>query len=212
MEKETKKENLFKKPWIQSLIAIVLIFGSLIAFLVFSAKANTVLIDNSELEAPIVNLSPAVPGILNALYVKEGARVVPGTQVALVGSQIIASVQGGLVADAPNLIGQYFSPGQAVVSIVDDADMKVAGSIEENKGLEDIKVGNRATFTVDAFPGNTYQGIVDEISPTSDDSGVVFAISDKRPTKKFNVAVRFNDSLYPELKNGMSARITVYTK
>ena len=74
-----------------------------------------------------------------------------------------------------------------------------------------MKIGQRATFSVDAFPGKTYDGIVDQISPVSSDTGIVFSISDKRPVEKFEIKVRFNVADYPELKSGMSAKITVYT-
>jgi multidrug resistance efflux pump len=213
MEKETQtKDNIFKKGWIQSLVAVIIIFGSLCGFLFWQSNRNTVLIENSDLEAPIINLSPTSPGTLNALYVKEGDRVTADEQIALVGSQIISTKTPGIVSYAPNLLGAFFAPGQTVVSIVNDQDMKVVGSIEETKGLENIKAGQRATFTVDAFPGQTYEGVVDEISATSSDTGIVFSISDKRPTKKFDIKVKFDSSAYPELKSGMSAKIIVYTQ
>ena len=132
--------------------------------------------------------------------------------MALVGSQIIYSKVGGIVSSAPALLGSYFSPGQAVVSVVNVDEMKVVGQIDETKGLSSVQAGQRATFSVDAFPGKTYEGIVDQISPVSNDNGVVFSISDKRPVKKFDVEVRFNVADYPELKSGMSAKITVHTK
>jgi hypothetical protein len=40
----------------------------------------------------------------------------------------------------------------------------------------------------------------------------VFNISDERPTNQFAVYVRFDPAQYPQLKNGMSARIWVYTQ
>jgi multidrug resistance efflux pump len=211
MNEEIKKENIFQKKWMQSLIAVIVIFGSLVGFLFWQTEKNTILIENSDLEAPIINLSPTAPGVLNALYVKEGDRVLINSQIALVGSQIISAKDGGVVSYAPLVLGAYFSPGQIVASIVNDQEMKVVGEIEETKGLKDIVAGQRATFTVDAFPGKNYEGVVDEISPSSNDTGVVFSISDKRPVKKFNVKVRFNVGMYPELKNGMSAKITVHT-
>ena len=149
---------------------------------------------------------------MNALYVKDGDTVAANSQVALVGSQIISTEDGGIVSSAPIVLGSYFSPGQTVVSIVNVSEMKVIGQIEETKGLDRVKAGQLATFSVDAFPGKTYEGIVDEISPVSDDTGVVFNISDQRPIEKFDVKVRFNIANYPELKSGMSAKITVYTK
>ena len=143
---------------------------------------------------------------------KEGDVVPPNSQVALVGSQIISAQDGGIVASAPDVLGAYFTPGQTVVSIVNNQQMKVVGQVAETKGLKDIAVGQRATFTVDAFPGKTYEGIVDQISPVSDDNGIIFSISDTRPVENFDVSVRFNISDYPELKSGMSAKITIHTK
>jgi multidrug resistance efflux pump len=212
VENVPKKENLFKKPWVRSLIAFVVIFGLLGVFLFWQEARSTVFIENSNLEAPIINLAPSSPGVLNALYVKDGEQVPANSQVALVGSQIISTQDGGIVSSAPEVLGSYFSPGQTVVSVVNVAQMKVVGQIEETKGLNEIVAGQRATFTVDAFPGKSYEGVVDEVSAVSDDTGVVFNISDQRPVEKFDVKVRFNIADYPELKSGMSAKITVYTK
>ncbi len=209
---ENKKVHFSKKPWVHSIAIIVCVFGVLGGFLFWQSTSGTVFIENSYLEAPVVNLSPSAPGTLNALYVKEGDTIAQNTQVAQVGSEIIVSKQGGVVSYAQNLIGQYFSPGQKVVSVVDTNDMQVVGSIDETGGLGNINSGDRATFTVDAFPGKSYQGVVANITPSSEDTGVVFSISDSRPVKKFDVKVNFSIADYPELRNGMSAKITVHTK
>lgn len=209
---EIKKESIFKKAWVQSLISVFIIFSVLFIFLFWQSIRNTVYIENSHLEAPIINLSPTVPGVLNALYVKENDKVLANTQIALVGSQIIYTKNDGIVSYAPSVLGAYFSLGQIVASVVNEEEMKVVGEVEETKGLSEIAKGQSVVFSVDAFPGKTYSGVVDEVSPTSVETGVVFSISDKRPIKKFNVKVKFNVSDYPELKNGMSAKITVYTR
>jgi multidrug resistance efflux pump len=209
---ETPKESIFKKPWLQSIIVVVVIFGALGGFLFWQGSANTVSIENSVLEAPLVSISSSAPGILQTLYVHEGDKIAANTQVALVGSDILTSKQSGIVAQASENIGSYFTPGQSVVTVVDTANMKVVGSIEETKGLKDLAPGQRATFTVDAFPGKKYSGIVDAVGASSQETGVTFSISDKRPVNKFEVKVRFSVDAYPELKNGMSAKITVYTK
>ena len=211
-EEKIKKEHIFKKPWVQSTIYFVVIFGLLGIFLFWQSERGTISIENSYLDAPIVNLTPTSPGTLNALYVKEGDRVQANSQIALVGSQIIYTKEGGIVSSAPLALGSYYSPGQTVVSVVNDEKMRVVGKIEETKGLDSIKVGQRATFTVDTFPDNEYEGAVYEISPVSNNSGVLFSISDKRPVNKFNVYVTFDVSKYPELKSGMSAKLLVDIK
>lgn len=210
-KEEQKKESIFKKPWMQSLILIVVIFGALGVFLFWQSQKGTIFIENSTLVAPVVNLSPTAGGTLNALYVKPGDTVAAGAQIALVGTNVVSSKENGIISDTPEALGGYYNPGQTVASMIVVGDMKVSGDIEETKGLKDVAVGQRATFTVDAFPGKQYSGIVDEVSVSSNDTGVLFSISDKRPTKKFIVKVRFDVSQYPELKNGMSAKITVHT-
>lgn len=205
-----QKKNHLKTPWVQSTIAITVIFGTLTLFLLWLSVRNTILIENSFLNAPIANISPTIPGMLNALYVKEGDTVTANSQIALIGSEILYTKNGGIISSAPEVLGSFYAPGQTVISVVDNSQMKVIGSVDETKGLKNITPGERATFTVDAYPGKTYNGIVDEVSPVSVDTGVVFSISDNRPVKKFNIKVRFDDSKYPELKSGMSAKITVY--
>ncbi|MEI6316220.1 MAG: HlyD family efflux transporter periplasmic adaptor subunit [bacterium] len=211
-EQTTKKQNILQKPNVQSIIGIVGVIAMLIGFIFWQSNKNTIFIENSYLSAPVINLSSNTPGTLNALYVTEGQSIQANTPVALTGTDIVTSKQSGLILTIKNNIGEYFTPGEPIVSMIHTEDMRVMGTIDENKGLENIHVGQKATFTVDTFGSKTYVGIVDSISSTSDDTGVLFSISDKRPTKKFDIKVRFNVADYPELKNGMSAKITVYTK
>ena len=211
-EKNEKKESIFSKSVLQSIAGIVTIFLLLGGFLFWQANAGTVFIENSEINAPMINLSGNVAGTLNALYVKEGDVIAANTPVALVGTEIVASKQSGIIVNTSNNVGTFFAPGNTIVSMVHPEDMRVVGALEETKGLERIKPGQQATFTVDTFGSKTYVGVVESVSQTSDDTGITFSISDKRPVKKFDVKVRFNVADYPELKDGMSAKITVYTK
>ncbi|KND48134.1 MAG: Multidrug resistance protein [Parcubacteria bacterium C7867-006] len=211
-EKNTKKKSMFSKPLTQSIIGIVVVFLVLGGFLYWQSGSGTLLIENSQISAPVINLSASTAGTLNALYVSEGDKISANTPVALVGTGIVTSKQSGIVINVSNNIGTFYSQGVTIISMIHPEDMRVIGAIDETKGLEKIKLGQQAAFTVDAFGNKTYVGIVESISQTSNDTGVVFSISDKRPTKKFDVKVRFNVADYPELKNGMSAKITVYTQ
>jgi multidrug resistance efflux pump len=210
--KQIENGNPLKTPWIQSVIIIIIIFGTLAGFLYWQVVKDNVFIENSYLDAPIANIAPTASGMLNAVYVKEGDRILPNTPIALVGSETLYSKEGGIITSAPEVLGSYYSVGQTVISIVDDSQMKVIGSIEETKGLKKIVSGDSATFTVDAYPGKKYEGIVDQISSVSESNSVIFSISDKRAVRKFDVSVRFDHNKYPELKSGMSAKITINTK
>ena len=160
--------------------------------------------------APQIDLAPTVAGVLQDVYVHEGDEVTANAAVALVGKQLVKAKVSGLIITVHNDIGKIFNPGEAVVSMIQPDELRVVGQIDEDKGLSNIRVGERAVFTVDAFGSKEYQGVVDEVSPTSRSSDVVFNISDQRQINQFNVKVRFDIGAYPELKNGMSARIWVY--
>lgn len=210
-EQKTKK-NVLNKPITQSILGSAVVFLLLGAFLFWQANHGTVFIENAEIDAPIISLSGTTGGTLNALYVKEGDVLTANTPVALIGTDTVTAKQSGVVIQVANTIGTFFAPGQSVVSMIHPEDLRVVGTVDENKGLEKIKSGQRVSFTVDTFGSKKYIGVVESVAETANDTGVVFSISDKRPIKKFDVKVRFAVADYPELKDGMSAKITVYVE
>jgi len=107
--------------------------------------------------------------------------------VANVGTELIKSTSGGLVISVNNNIGQTVGPADVVVATLDPTQLRVVGQVVEDKGLVDIKVGQQAEFTVDAFGSQKFYGVVDEVSPTSEASDVVFSVSDNREEQNFDV-------------------------
>ncbi len=200
---------------------VMVIIGFVVAFAVvlgggayWYVSSRTVYIDQSVISGTLINLSPQNADILNQIFVKVGDTVVEDQPVARVGDEVVEAKTAGIVTAVSDDVGQLVSPaaGSYVVQMIDPSDLRVVGHLDENKGLSKIAVGDPATFTVDAFGSKSYQGVVDEISETSRASDVVFNVSDERPTNEFDVKVRFDPEKYPELKNGMSAKIWVYVK
>lgn len=64
-------------------------------------------------------------------------------------------------------VGQYVSPGQAIVEIVDLGRLKIQFSVPE-RYLSQLQVGQKAEITTDAYPGRTFYGEVDYVSPSID--------------------------------------------
>jgi hypothetical protein len=212
-EHEAKTQEAPKKSRLPLMVAagIILILGGGIAGIAYALVGNErVYIEKSALNAPEINLAPTTPDILKQVFVAPGDRIAANTVVAQVGTELVKSTSAGLVIKTDNDIGAALAAGTPVVTMIDPSALRVVGQLDEDKGLASLNVGDRAVFTVDAFPGKKYEGVVDEIAPTSRDSDVVFSISDKRETKSFNVKVAFDETKYSELKNGMSARIWVY--
>jgi multidrug resistance efflux pump len=212
-ENEKKPSSGGRGKLIFLIIGAIVIIGGVGAGLYYYVSSKTIYIDLSQIQAPLINLSPTNSGVLQAMYVNPGDVVTANEPIALVGNQVVEAQTAGEIVTTNNNIGQYMNTmtGQGTVAtMIDPTQLRVVGNLDENKGLNNIQVGDSATFTVDAFGGQTFKGVVDEVAPTSNQSDVVFNISDQRPTNQFAVYVRFDPTQYPQLKNGMSAKIWVY--
>jgi multidrug resistance efflux pump len=209
---ETPKESIFKKKWVQSLAGILIIIIIVLGSLVYKSISSYVSIENGTVSAPVIAIAPEAYGILDEVYVKVGDTVTSGEPLAHIGSETLTSKIDGLVIDVNNTPGQLFAPTQAVIKMIDPNELRIVGTLKEDAGFSKIKAGNPVTFTLDAFKGQTYTGVVDEISETSKDSSVVFSISDKREVKDFTIKIKYDNAKHGEFKNGMSSKIKVYYK
>ncbi len=199
-----------RRAWILAGLVIFGIGALAAAVIYWMIQNSSVYIDSSMIEAPVIVLSPQSSGTLQQVFVTEGDDVAADQVVAQVGNELIKTKTAGVITGVTNQLGAQIASGQDVVEMIDPSQLRVVGKIDEDKGLSRLSVGDLVSFTVDAFGGKQYSGVVDEISPTSVQSGVVFNISDQRPTQQFAVEVRFDESAYPELRNGMSARMWIY--
>jgi membrane fusion protein, multidrug efflux system len=188
-------------------LVFAVLFGAL-AYLYVASK--TIEIDKSQVLAPSIDISTSNGGALDEVYVRNGDTVPANTVLARLGAELIKTKESAQVINVRNNIGKIFAKGETVVTVINPDDLRVVGSIEEDKGFSDIRLGQRVTFTVDTFGSKKYEGVVDEIAPSVHSGDVVFNISDKREIQKFDVKVRFPIAKYPELRNGMSAKITIY--
>ena len=211
IKKEEKEVNKLsgRLYLLSATIAGLVLIGAGI-FIYLKISGGSIYIENSQVAAAKIDLASPVSGTLNAVYVNEGDQVNADTVVAQVGNALVKSKVSGLIIFAREDIGKIVAPGETIVSEIDPNDLRVVGRLAEDKGLKNVSVGMAAVFTVDAFGGKKYDGVVDEVSPTSRAGDVVFSISDKRQEQEFNIKVRFDLTAYPELKNGMSAKLWVY--
>jgi multidrug resistance efflux pump len=188
-------------------VIILAIAGGIVYWKISGESIYT---DNASVMAPVTNLTSSVQGTLNNVFVNVGDLVPANKVVAQVGNELLKTKTASEVVTTDTALGTTIAPGVAVVSVVNPGDLRVVAHIDEDKGLADIHIGQQADFTVDAFGGETFHGVVDEISPTARQGDIVFNISDKRQTNQFDIKVRFDTTAYPELKNGMSAKVWIY--
>lgn len=207
---EKNAQKPVKHPVIKHGPLVIVALLVVVGVVFWQVQQGRVYIEKAEITAPVVELSPKAPGKLEEVIVKTGDEVKENETVARVGDELIKAKADGVVVKVNEDIGTNLNAGTMVVSMVSPDDLRVVGHLDEDKGLTDLKVGQTAEFTVDAYGSKKFTGVVDEISQTSRDSDIVFNISDKREKKQFDVKIRYNVAQYPELKNGMSAQVWIY--
>ena len=211
IQKEVKKMEKNKRNKIIAVVGIaVVVLGSIAGVIYWSISSSRVYVENSLVSAPVINISPTVGGTLQEIFVNVGDSVDTSAPIARVGNELLKAQSDGQILSINTNIGASFTAGQAVATMINPNDLRIVGQVQEDKGLKYIKVGQETIFTIDAFGSKQYSGIVDQINPTSDNGDIVFNISDTRQENNFDVKVRFNVNQYPELKNGMSAKLWIY--
>lgn len=205
--------NKLKKPQnLRIFLSIIIAIIVILSVIMYEKRQGRVQIDNSVVSAPIISIAPETPGKLLLFPIYENELVKKGDVLAVVGSQTLRADTDGLIITANNQIGGLASATSPVTQLIRLDDMRIAGTVDENKGLNAIHVGQIASFTIDALPGRKFWGYVDEISPSAKQTQLSFAISSERPTQQFVVYIRFDARRYPEIKNGMSAKLTIFTR
>ncbi|HUD44961.1 MAG TPA: efflux RND transporter periplasmic adaptor subunit [Patescibacteria group bacterium] len=204
---------LFKSRNFLKILGVVFLLILLAGgYIFFRQTTGRVYIDNSIIQAPIITISPTTSGRVQEMNVKEGQTVTNGDALAIVGSETIRAYTDGLIISASDLTGSDVNPSTQLIQMIRPVNLRVSGTIDENKGLNEIQVGQVVSFTVDALPGQTFWGYVDEISPAADTQTFSFSTSTERPTQQFTVYAKFNPTQNPAIKLGMSAKMVVYTK
>ncbi len=124
----------------------------------------------------------------------------------------------GIVAKRSAEVGALVQPGQTLMSIVPDHDVWVTANLKETQ-LEHVAVGDKASFTVDAYPGHVFHGHVESLSPAT---GARFSLlppdnatgNFTKVVQRVPVRIAVDDPPDPArpLRPGMSAVVDIATK
>jgi len=213
-KQEPPKTNLIEKikqhPFFVDIAVLIVVLLTIAGILIYTNISSRISIDSSQIYAPTISLAPSIPGVLERIYVSVGDSVGKGKTVALVGDRPLNTLTGGIITSVQNTPGQMVSSATPIIEMIDPSELRVVGHIDEDKGLAEIRVGQKVKFTVDAFGSKEYDGVVESIGAAARQQDIVFSISDKRQVSQFDIVVKFDVNKYPELKNGMSAKMKVY--
>ena len=73
----------------------------------------------------------------------------------------------GIVAARPANVGDVVSPGTELMRIIDPRSMRLEAAIQ-SEALSTVKVGLTVRFEVRGYPGQTFEGKIERISPAAD--------------------------------------------
>ena len=129
----------------------------------------------------------------------------------------VTAPAAGVVSKKSVELGQLVQAGQPLMSVVPLEDVWLTANLKETQ-IENVKPGEPAQFTVDAYPGVTFRGHVESLSPAT---GARFSLlppdnatgNFTKVVQRVPVRVRPDkvDPVHP-LRPGMSVVVTIQTK
>jgi membrane fusion protein (multidrug efflux system) len=96
----------------------------------------------------------------------ESARAARQTAALQLGYAVVVAPVDGVVARRSVEPGQLVQPGQPVMTVVPLADVWVTANLKETQ-TRDLRSGDPVEIEVDAYPGHTFHGSLQSISPAT---------------------------------------------
>ncbi len=188
---------------------LVVVIGAVVGVYSALRAAEVVDLDDAAITAPQVDVRANAGGTLTEAYATIGDEVQARRPIARVGNEVISSDVTGTVVSIREDIGAEIAPGTVVASLIDPAEVRATGEVDEDAGLSALKVGQRALVKIDAFAGQEFPGSVEEISQRPHKAPVSFSIADRNDAQQYDVKVRLDNPPLDELRPDMSAEIEV---
>lgn len=226
MDAENTSKTSEKKKFIW--LVILLLVAFVVAIVWWWNYRKYVSTVDANLDGCRVNVSVRTMAPLMAVYKSEGDSVKQGELLAMLDSTAtvdyrILAPTDGVVAKQWLVPGDLVEPGETVFTLNENKALWVTVYLQETK-FDEIRMGQEALFTLDAYPGLTFYGKIFYIGantasqfsliPPSNASGNYTKVSQRIPLKisidrmegdaKIKAGVR--------LLSGMSANVKIVKK
>ena len=127
------------------------------------------------------------------------AKAQTNLSYAIITSPIDGIVISKSVEEGQTVAASYATPELFTIA-KDLKDMQVVADVDE-ADIGDVKEGERVTFTVDAYPNDTFEGVVKQVrqEATTTNNVVTYEVVISAPNSEL------------KLKPGLTANVTIYT-
>ena len=184
--------------------------------------------DDAQVTGAIVAVSAPVAGQLTTLSVKQGDTIAAGEVLATVTPAAsannsrsvqaplnIASPISGTIVQIPAVQGQYVSPGLPLIQLSNLQAVSVTAYVDES-AINSVSIGQEVDITVDAYPGTTFTGHVQQIVQAT--AGQFSLLPNQDPTsgnftrvsQRIPVIITLDGNAGKDLLPGMSAETTIH--
>jgi membrane fusion protein, multidrug efflux system len=127
---------------------------------------------------------------------------------------VVRAPVGGVIGNRQVRVGRLVAPGASLLDIVPVNDVWVVANFKETQ-LEHIQPGQRVRVTVDGYPNETFEGVVDSLAPGSGSAFSLLPADNAtgnfvRVVQRVPVKIRLVSNPLPgRLVPGLSARVEV---
>ena len=172
----------------------------------------------SQARAAQAEVSGASAGVRTAQAHLAAAQAATAAAELQLSYTVITAPASGRVSKKTVEVGQLVSPGQSLMSLVDEGDVWVVANMKETQ-LDDIAVGQPVEIEVDAYKGRTFTGRVQSIQgatgarfallPPDTATGNFTKVVQRIPVR---IALDRRPADAPALRPGMSVEVAIDTR
>ena len=232
------------------IIVLALAVGGGIAYYYNYENSHYITTDDAQISADMLTITPQITGAIQDWNVKAGDKVTKGE---VLGTQETDTMLGSLASSAPAnpagqkaesellasksqikapidgeviqttaIKGQLAAASTSLAVIADIANAYVTANIKEGN-INDIKVGQKVDISIDAFPGKSFTGKVENIGraaesvfsliPSINSSGSFTKVTQLIPVKIGLTGTDGTDSTGGiDLMPGLNTTVKIYIK
>lgn len=161
-----------RKSIIFGILLVIIVALSGIVFYYWYENNYFVSTDDARVTADLVSVTPQIQGKLLELDVEEGDTVTKNQILARqemsnlpdsnVDQSLVRAPITGTVIKKGGTIGEIWSPGQSLVTLIDTNKLYITSDIEETK-LGKVRVGQNVDITIDQFASQKFTGKVKSV-------------------------------------------------
>lgn len=155
------------------------------------------LVSADEYESAKLNFDKAKDQVAQSREMVQKAQT--NLSYAIITSPIDGVVISKSVEEGQTVAASYATPELFTIA-KDLKDMQVVANVDE-ADIGDVKEGERVSFTVDAYPNDTFEGVVKQVrqEATTTNNVVTYEVVISAPNSEL------------KLKPGLTANVTIYT-